>query len=260
MQVENDALHGQGDEDIDNKADGEDGGHQADDGAGGVEGFGLEMLPFGVGKWDAAGRRRGGGVMVVGHILARWFGARDDTLHYASPRAGDNRSLRAVSFFLVRLDGQTCEQNSTARPPGWIRTSDRRLIRPALSPLSYGRKRGWTWICHRCRVSSLPPFSDSEYAALIRRATLHQTFPTRRFLIFSVSMPRSLSRFLTKSSRISPFLMNATINRGSPRGSLVAGSRHVWNVLPQVFRTTFKNLFSSSSDNLGATRSPDVTS
>lgn len=71
MQVENDALHGQGDEDVDNKADGEDGGHQPDDGAGGVEVFGLEVLPFGVGEGNAAGRRRGGWVMVVGHLLAR---------------------------------------------------------------------------------------------------------------------------------------------------------------------------------------------
>jgi hypothetical protein len=65
MQVENDALHGQRDEDVDNEADGKDGGHQSDDGAGSVEVFGLEMLPFGVGEGDAAGSWRGGVLMVV---------------------------------------------------------------------------------------------------------------------------------------------------------------------------------------------------
>jgi len=71
MQVENNTLHGQRDEDVDNKADGEDGGHKSDDGAGSVEVFGLEVLPFAIGEGNASYRRGGGGVMVVGHFLAR---------------------------------------------------------------------------------------------------------------------------------------------------------------------------------------------
>src|SRR5262249_16323881 len=86
------------------------------------------------------------------------------------------------------------------------------------------------------------------------------TFPTRRCLTFSVLAPRSLSRFLMSSSRISPSLVNPHINRGCPSGTSVLGSAQVWNVLPQVLRTTAMNLFSCSSDSFGATSRPEVTS